>query len=110
MNGEHILHNNKKWRQKAGRLKDEGAFRVPTDRKTWARTDAPKFAGKVLQVDGLKGSHVDSGDKSFPVKQCLLYQLGRLMWMWMILVPVKAEGQNKQKSWGLCERFAPINS
>ena len=33
MNGEQLLHNNKKWRQKAGRLKDEGAFRVPTDRK-----------------------------------------------------------------------------
>ena len=32
-NGEQILHNNKKWRQKAGRLKDEGAFRIPTDRK-----------------------------------------------------------------------------
>ena len=35
MNGEQILHNNKKWRQKVGRLKDEGAFRAPTDRKTW---------------------------------------------------------------------------
>ena len=76
MNGEHILHNNKKWRQKAGRLRDEGAFRVPTDKKTWERIDAPKFAGKVLQVDGLKGSHVESGDKSFPVKTVLAVPAG----------------------------------
>ena len=33
LNGEQILHNNKKFRQKAGRLRDEGAFRIPTDRK-----------------------------------------------------------------------------
>ena len=76
MNGEQTLHNNKKWRQKAGRLKDEGAFRIPTDRKTWDRIDAPKFAGKVLQVDGLKGSHVESGDKSYPVKTVLAVPAG----------------------------------
>ena len=33
MNGEQTLHNNKKWRQQAGRLKDEGAFRVPTEKR-----------------------------------------------------------------------------
>ena len=70
------MHDNKKWRQKAGRLKYEGAFRVPTDRKTWERTDAPKFAGKVLQVGGLKGSHVESGDKSYPVKTVLAVPAG----------------------------------
>ena len=32
MNGEQILHNNKKWRQKASRLRDEGAFRIPRPR------------------------------------------------------------------------------
>ena len=44
---------------KAGRLQEECAFRVPTDRKTWeiyAR---------------LKGANVESGDKSFPVKTVL---------------------------------------
>ena len=76
MNWEHILHNNQNWRQKAGRLKDEGAFRVPTDRNTWERIAAPKFAGKVLQVDGLKGSHVESGDKSYPVKTVLAVPAG----------------------------------
>ena len=75
-NGEHILHNNKQWRQKAGRLKDEGAFRVPTDRKTWERIDAPKFAGEVLPVTGLKGANVESGDKSFPVKTVLAVPAG----------------------------------
>ena len=39
MNGEQILHNNKKWQQKAGKLRYEGAFRVPTDRKTWERIE-----------------------------------------------------------------------
>ena len=71
MNGEQILHNNKKWRQKAGKLRDEGAFRVPTERKTWERIDAPKFGGEVLKVDGLIGANVESGDKTYPVKTVL---------------------------------------
>ena len=76
MTGEHMLHNNKKLRQQARRLKDEGAFRIPTDRNTWQRRDAPKCAGKVLQVDGQKGSHVESGDKSYSVKTVLAVPAG----------------------------------
>ena len=71
MNGKHILHNNNKLRQKAGRLKDEGGFRIPTDRKTWERVNAPKFGGEVLKVDGLKGANVESGDTTYPVKTVL---------------------------------------
>ena len=62
--------------KKAGRLKDEGAFRVPTDRTTWERIDAPKFEGEVLHVTGLKGANVESGDKSFPVKTVLAVPQG----------------------------------
>ena len=75
-NGEQIKHNNQKWRQKAGRLQDEGGFRVPTDRKTWDRIDAPRFEGKVLPVTGLKGANVESGDKSYPVKTVLAVPAG----------------------------------
>ena len=32
MNGQQILHNNLKWRQKAGRRKDKGAFILPRER------------------------------------------------------------------------------
>ena len=71
LNGEQILHNNKKFRQKARRLRDEGAFRVPTDRKTWERIDAPKFGGEVFKVDQVIGANVESGDKSYPVKTVL---------------------------------------
>ena len=56
---------------KAGKLRDEGAFRVPIDRKPWERIDAPKFEGEVLKVDGLKGANVESGDKTYPVKTVL---------------------------------------
>ena len=67
-NGEAIKHNNLKWRQTARRLKYEGAFIVPTDRTKLGKIDAPKFGGEVYQVDGLKGANVESGDKSYPVK------------------------------------------
>jgi hypothetical protein len=76
MNGVQILHNNKKWRQKAGRLRDEGAFRLPTDRKTWERIDAPKFGGEVFKVNGLIGANVESGDKSYPLKTVLAIPAG----------------------------------
>jgi len=75
-NGEAIAHNNKKWRAKAGRLNDEESFRIPMDRSTWERIDAPKFQGEVLPVTGFKGSHVLSNDKSYPVKNVLAVQRG----------------------------------
>ena len=66
--GEQIKHNNDKWRAKASKLRDAGAFRIPRPRDTWERIDAPKFGGEVLNVDGLKGANVESGDKTYPVK------------------------------------------
>ena len=70
--GEDVKHNNQKWRQKAGRLRDKGAFRVPLDRNTWERIDQPKFSGKVQEVAALKGANVeDAAGKSFPVRQVL---------------------------------------
>ena len=75
-NGEDIAHNNKKWRTKIGRLNDEGAFRVPTDRKTWERIDQAKLGGEVLTVTGIKGANVESGDKSYPVKTVIAVPAG----------------------------------
>jgi hypothetical protein len=71
VNGEQIKHNNDKWRAKAGKLKDNGAFRTPLPRDTWDRVDAPKFAGKVHVVEQLKGANVESGGKSYPIKTIL---------------------------------------
>ena len=47
VHGEQIRHNNEKWRAKAGKLRDAGAFRKPRPRDTWERIDAPKFAGRM---------------------------------------------------------------
>ena len=70
--GEKVAHNNKMWRRKAGRLRDKGAFRVPLDRNTWERIDAPKFGGEVHQVRELKGANVqDEKGDSYPVRQVL---------------------------------------
>ena len=69
--GEQIKHNNDKWRQKAGRLRDAGAFRVPKNRDTWERLDKPKFGGDVYNVDSFKGANVESGSQTFPVKNTL---------------------------------------
>ena len=71
-NGEKVKHNNQKRRQKAGRLRDKGAFRVPLDRNTWERIDQPKFGGEVHQVAGLKGANVeDTEGNSYPVRKVL---------------------------------------
>ena len=70
--GQAVKHNNEKWRQKARRLKQRGGFRVPLDRSTWERIDAPKFGGKVHEVEGLAGANVDDTEgNSFPVRQVL---------------------------------------
>ena len=45
--GGKVKFNNHKWRQKAGRLKDKGAYRIPLDRNEWERIDQPKFYGEV---------------------------------------------------------------
>jgi hypothetical protein len=71
-NGTSVKHNNTRWRQRAGKLKDLGGFRTVLDRSTWNRIDAPRFDGKVHKVDALVGSHVvDSDGKSYPVRQVL---------------------------------------
>ncbi len=59
VHGEQIRHNNEKWRAKAGKLRDAGAFRIPRPRDTWERVDAPKFAGQVHDVDRFKGANVE---------------------------------------------------
>ena len=70
--GKDIKHNNDRWRSKAGKLKDKGAFRVPADRNTWERIDAPKFQGEVHQVAALKGANVeDEQGRSYPVRKVL---------------------------------------
>jgi len=76
VHGEQIKHNNEKWRQKAGKLRDAGAFRIPRPRETWERIDAPKFGGEVYNVDGFKGANVESGDKTYPVKTSLGVPIG----------------------------------
>ena len=48
--GEAVLHNNKQWRKRAGKLRDMGAFRTALPRQTWERIDQPKFDGKVHTV------------------------------------------------------------
>ena len=65
-----------KWRAKAGKLRDAGAFRIPRPRDTWERIDAPKFGGEVYNVDGFKGANVESGDKTYPVKTSLAVPAG----------------------------------
>jgi len=75
-NGLNIKHNNDKWKAKAAKLRDSGAFRIPRPRDTWERIDAPKFGGQVFNVDGFKGSHVESGDKTYPVKTSLAVPAG----------------------------------
>ena len=75
--GEQILHNQNKWKARAGRLKDEGAFRTPLPRREWDRVDAPKFSGKVYEVEGLKGANVETTTgESFPVKTALAVPRG----------------------------------
>ena len=68
IHGEQIKHNNEKWRQKAGKLRDSSAFRIPLSRDTWERVDAPKFSGEVYDVVDFKGATVESADASYPVK------------------------------------------
>jgi len=70
--GKDVKHNNDKWRQKAGKLRDKGAFRVPLKRQTWDRIDAPKFGGTVHTVEGPKGANVeDDMGQSYPIRRAL---------------------------------------
>jgi hypothetical protein len=75
-NGLAIRHNNEKWRARAGKLRDAGAFRTARPRADWERIDAPKFSGEVHEVDSFKGANVESGDKSFPVSTVLAVPAG----------------------------------
>ena len=77
-NGLDTKHNNDKWRAKAAKLRDAGAYRTPLPRDTWERIDAPKFGGEVFNVDGFKGSHVLSPDSTNPVKTALAVPAGSL--------------------------------
>ena len=77
VHGEQIRHNNEKWRNRAGKLRDAGAFGIPRPRDTWERIDAPKFAGEVHDVDRFKGANVeDTEGKSYPVKTVLAVPAG----------------------------------
>ncbi len=77
IHGEQIKHNNEKWRAKAGKLRDAGAFRIARPRDTWDRIDAPKFGGEVHDVSGFIGAHVeDTEQKSHPVKTVLAVPAG----------------------------------
>jgi hypothetical protein len=70
--GKDIKHNNDRWRAKAGKIVDKGAFRIPKKREEWERIDAPKYEGKVHTVAGLKGANVeDTEGNSFPVRKVL---------------------------------------
>jgi hypothetical protein len=75
-NGLQIKHNNDKWRAKAGKLRDEGAFRAPLPRSTWERLDAPKFSGELHDVVEFKGANVGDGTNSYPVKTSLAVPVG----------------------------------
>ena len=44
--GRDMLHNNRKWKAKVGRLQDQGGFRTALDRDTWERIDQPTWEGK----------------------------------------------------------------
>ena len=100
VHGEQIKHNNDKWRQKAGKLRDSGAFRIPRDRSTWERIDAPKFSGETYNVSGFKGTHVESGDKSRSrSKPLVLYQLGLLTLIWAMLGQTKEDEPNRGRSY-----------
>ena len=77
VHGEQIKHNNDKWRAKAAKLRDAGAFRVPRPRETWERIDAPKFKGEVHEVALLKGANVeDTEGRSYPVRKVLAVPAG----------------------------------
>ena len=70
--GEDIKHNNEKWRDKAAKLRERGAFRIPLPRAPWESIEAPKFDGKVHQVRALIGGLVeDTEGHRYPVKQVL---------------------------------------
>ncbi len=43
--GEQIRHNNEKWRNRVGRLRDAGAFRIPLPRDTWEKVNVDTGAG-----------------------------------------------------------------
>ena len=70
--GEDIKHNTEKWRDKAAKLRERGAFRVPLPRAQWESIEAPKFDGKVHHVKALIGGMVeDTEGHRYPVKQVL---------------------------------------
>lgn len=75
-NGKDLKFNNDKWRQKAGKLRDAGAFRIPLPRSAWERVDAPKFGGEVHNVVELTRANVGDGTKSYPVKTALAVPAG----------------------------------
>ena len=78
VHGEQIKHNNEKWRAKAGKLRDAGAFCVPRPRETWERIDQPKFSGESFQLMDLKevmSSLVTRPIQSRRPLQCLLEAL-----------------------------------
>ena len=76
-NGLDIIHNNKKWKEKSAKLKDEGAFRVPLPRKEFEPIDAPKYEGKVREVGPFKGANIeDTEGNSYPVKTILAVPRG----------------------------------
>ena len=70
----------------------------------------PKFAAKVLQVSGLKGSHVESGDRSFPVNTVLAVPTGSANVDLDDAGPGQGRRAKQKKSWRLCERFAQIDA
>ena len=70
--GEKVQHNNQRWREKAGKLQDNGGFRVPMPKNTWPRIDQPRFEGKVHKAAALKGANIeDTEGNSFPVRQVM---------------------------------------
>ena len=56
-------------------------------------------------MDGLKGSHVEYGDKSFPVKTVLAVPAGSANVDLDDAGPGKGEGQNKKKTWGIMRKI-----
>jgi len=79
-NGLDIKHKNEKWRNKVGKLKDAGGFRIPRPKQPWERIDNPKFEGQVHEIpvtDAFKGANVeDTKGNTYPVKTSLAVPRG----------------------------------
>lgn len=104
IHGDQIKHNNDKWRAKAIKLRDAGAFRIPRPRDTWERIDASNLEKRFSMLMDLKVQMSSLAIRPIRSKPPLQYLLEALILALALKQVQEGDGEQDKRR---CSRTMP---